>query len=314
MALIPVQHVNSRVIPVFVIFHALLYPASNGFNSFFDRDVGPIGGLANPPPVNASLLFASLLLDLLAIVWAWLITPEFALLAFIYGLGSKLYSWDKIRIKRLPIVGWVWTGLGQGAITFISMAAVLSGRGFFSLDAVTYGVSFLVTAFILGIYPLTQVYQHEEDALRGDMTISRLAGVRGTFILSAICLLIAMAGIFFWIFRTENIFLALIFIASQVPSLIYFVLWAVSVFKDEKRANAQARDDDEHRRVNLDEFVFSLFPDISINVRRRLCMGALIFARMQFGISIGFHYLFPQATLGLILVILIAEWLYVAPQ
>ena len=236
MALIPVQHVNSRVIPVFVIFHALLYPASNGFNSFFDRDVGPIGGLANPPPVNASLLFASLLLDLLAIVWAWLITPEFALLAFIYGLGSKLYSWDKIRIKRLPIVGWVWTGLGQGAITFISMAAVLSGRGFFSLDAVTYGVSFLVTAFILGIYPLTQVYQHEEDALRGDMTISRLAGVRGTFILSAICLLIAMAGIFFWIFRTENIFLALIFIASQVPSLIYFVLWAVSVFKDEKRA------------------------------------------------------------------------------
>jgi len=41
-------------------------------------------------------------------------------------------------------------------------------------------------------------------------------------------------------------------------------------------------------------------------------MSALIFARMQFGISIGFHYLFPQATLGLILVILIAEWLYVA--
>ncbi len=40
-------------------------------------------------------------------------------------------------------------------------------------------------------------------------------------------------------------------------------------------------------------------------------MNAIMLARMQFGISIGFHYLFPQITLGLILVVLIAEWQYV---
>ena len=236
MALIPIQYINSRILPVFIIFHILLYPASNGFNSFFDRDEGPIGGLANPPPVNISLLIVSLLFDLLAIVWAYLITPEFALLAFIYGLGSKLYSWDRIRIKRLPIVGWIWTGLGQGIFTFLAMAAVLGGRGFFSLDAATYRVSFLVTAFILGIYPLTQVYQHEEDALRGDMTISRLLGVRGTFILSASFLSVAMAGIFFWLYRAEGFFWASIFVAVQLPSMIYFVFWAVGVFRDERRA------------------------------------------------------------------------------
>jgi len=236
MALIPIQYINSRILPVFIIFHILLYPASNGFNSFFDRDVGPIGGLANPPPVNKSLLYVSLLLDLLAIVWAYSITPEFALLAFIYGLGSKLYSWDRTRIKRMPIAGWIWTGLGQGTFTFLSMAAVLGGRGFFLLDARVYRVSFLVTAFILGIYPLTQVYQHEEDAGRGDMTISRLVGVRGTFILSAAFLSVAMAGIFYWIFRSDGFFWALVFITIQIPSMIFFVFWAFGVFRDERCA------------------------------------------------------------------------------
>ncbi len=41
-------------------------------------------------------------------------------------------------------------------------------------------------------------------------------------------------------------------------------------------------------------------------------MNAILLARMQFGISIGFHYIFPQTTLGLTLIILIAESLYVA--
>ncbi|MFA6508083.1 MAG: cytochrome ubiquinol oxidase subunit I [Treponemataceae bacterium] len=41
-------------------------------------------------------------------------------------------------------------------------------------------------------------------------------------------------------------------------------------------------------------------------------MTAVMIARVQFGLSLGFHYIFPQTTLGLTLVILIAEWRYVA--
>lgn len=39
-------------------------------------------------------------------------------------------------------------------------------------------------------------------------------------------------------------------------------------------------------------------------------LSALLIARIQFGISIGFHYLFPQTTLGLALVVVVAEALY----
>ncbi|HCM28686.1 MAG TPA: cytochrome ubiquinol oxidase subunit I [Treponema sp.] len=41
-------------------------------------------------------------------------------------------------------------------------------------------------------------------------------------------------------------------------------------------------------------------------------MDTIMLARIQFGISLGFHYIFPQTTLGLALIILIAEWRYVA--
>ena len=33
---------------IFVILHILVYPASNGYNSYMDRDEGSIGGLKNP--------------------------------------------------------------------------------------------------------------------------------------------------------------------------------------------------------------------------------------------------------------------------
>ncbi|HSN07699.1 MAG TPA: hypothetical protein VLS85_01615, partial [Hanamia sp.] len=32
---------------VFVILHLLVYPASNGYNSYMDRDTTPVGGLKN---------------------------------------------------------------------------------------------------------------------------------------------------------------------------------------------------------------------------------------------------------------------------
>ncbi|PKN87871.1 MAG: cytochrome ubiquinol oxidase subunit I, partial [Deltaproteobacteria bacterium HGW-Deltaproteobacteria-1] len=43
-------------------------------------------------------------------------------------------------------------------------------------------------------------------------------------------------------------------------------------------------------------------------------MDALIFARIQFALTIGFHFLFPAMTLGIALVILISETLYLAKK
>src|ERR1044071_8834611 len=70
----------------FVIIHLLLYPASNGYNSYFDKDEKSIGGLKNPPPVNKGLYFLALLFDALAIGLGWLmISFTFAIMLLVYG-------------------------------------------------------------------------------------------------------------------------------------------------------------------------------------------------------------------------------------
>src|SRR4051812_29698615 len=40
----------------FLAFHLFLYGGATAFNSYYDRDEGPVGGLERPPPVVAELL------------------------------------------------------------------------------------------------------------------------------------------------------------------------------------------------------------------------------------------------------------------
>ncbi|MCS7313632.1 MAG: ubiquinone biosynthesis protein UbiA, partial [Acidobacteria bacterium] len=39
-----------------LVVHVFLYGGANAFNSYFDRDEGPIGGLYRPPPVSTGTL------------------------------------------------------------------------------------------------------------------------------------------------------------------------------------------------------------------------------------------------------------------
>src|SRR5262245_30987109 len=97
-----------RLIWVFIIIHLFLYPASNGYNSYFDKDEKSIGGLKNPLPVTKGLYYLSLIFDLIAIVLAFVkISLTFALFVLVYGLISKAYSHPAIRLKKYPIGGWL---------------------------------------------------------------------------------------------------------------------------------------------------------------------------------------------------------------
>src|SRR5688572_28451058 len=103
----------------FMIVHQLLYPSSNGYNSYFDKDEKSIGGFENPPPVNQGLYYLSLLFDVIAIVLGLImINVTFALMLLIYGFVSKAYSHPRIRLKKMPIIGWIVAGVFQGLFTF----------------------------------------------------------------------------------------------------------------------------------------------------------------------------------------------------
>lgn len=95
---------ESRLLWSFLIVHLLLYPASNGFNSYFDKDEKSIGGLSNPPPVKVGLYYVSLLFDGFAIVLGLKISVLFASMLLIYGLVSKAYSHPAVRLKNTRLL------------------------------------------------------------------------------------------------------------------------------------------------------------------------------------------------------------------
>lgn len=223
---------------IFIILHLLIYPASNGYNSYFDKDEKSIGGLKNPPPVSKELYWTSLLLDLIGMTLGLLISLEFVAMIFVYGMVSKAYSHPSIRLKKYPIVGWLAAGIFQGYFTYLLSYIALKDISVSETLAMNIQLpGILSSLLLLGSYPMTQVYQHEEDAKRGDLTISRLLGIRGTFHFTALMFSIAMAGFGYYFYRFESVTNAYWFFAFMGPVLVYFFWWYLAVRCDESNAD-----------------------------------------------------------------------------
>jgi 1,4-dihydroxy-2-naphthoate octaprenyltransferase len=234
----------------------LIYPASNGYNSYFDKDEGSIGALKNPPKVSRELYVTALLLDALAIILGLLVSWQFTIMIFIYGLVSKAYSHPSVRLKRWPLTSWIIAGLFQGYFTFMACYMGINNYGlevFSDLDIFYPAV--LSSLLLWGSYPMTQIYQHDEDFKRGDITLSLKLGISGTFHFTGIFFAFSSLG-FFYFFKTNfGNTTAFWFLAFMIPMVIYFSTWYFNVRKDEVKANFT-----NTMRLNLiSSICFSLF-------------------------------------------------------
>ncbi len=222
---------------LFVILHLCLYTASNSFNSYYDRDTGPIGGVEHPPMPTRELLHWSLGLDALGIALGFILSPWLALACFLYGVGSKLYSWDKTRWKRYAVASWIFVGLAQGLFVYVLTAWVGGGRLPTAERGFWLGAG-AISVFLLAAYPLTQVYQHKEDAARGDRTMSMLLGIRGTFIFGWIFLAVAtVLFMAYYMYAMASALKAALYFVFQLPLVAYLALWTIRVFRDPRAAD-----------------------------------------------------------------------------
>ncbi|MDA0196482.1 MAG: UbiA family prenyltransferase [Bacteroidetes bacterium] len=226
----------------FILLHFFLYPASNGYNSFFDKDEESIGGLKNPPVVTKELYYTSLALDFIALVLgALFINLEFMLLLLAYGLASKAYSHPALRIKKFPILGWITAFFFQGYFTFLMAYVGINKVSLIETFEIQVQFPAILSSLLLGgSYPMTQIYQHKEDAKRGDNTISRKLGVLGTFHFTAVFFIIANAGFVIYFLEWFEISDLVLFQIALTPSLVYFALWYFKVRKDSSLANYQS--------------------------------------------------------------------------
>lgn len=222
----------------FVILHFLVYPASNGYNSYYDKDEKSIGGLKSPPRVSKELYWAALVMDGVALALGFLISELFVLMIFIYGLVSKAYSHPSVRLKKMPILGWLAAGVFQGYFTFLITVVGVAGLGVGSLlDAKIQFAAMLTTFMLFGSYPMTQVYQHEEDSKRGDKTLSLKLGILGTFHFTAAFFSFSTLLFLLFFLRYYNLLTAAVFIASLFPVLAFFGSWYLKVRKNPDQVN-----------------------------------------------------------------------------
>jgi 1,4-dihydroxy-2-naphthoate octaprenyltransferase len=165
----------------FLSFHVFLYGGTNMFNSYYDRDEGPIGGLERPPPVDRSLLIGSLALKAIGLIMACTIGPAFIICYLLFTLYSVSYSHPSIRIKRRPYASAVTVFFGQGVVGYVAGWLACGGNleQLLQFTALVGGLGGAV--MVSGLYPLTQIYQLEDDRRRADMTLARRLGTHLAF-------------------------------------------------------------------------------------------------------------------------------------
>ncbi len=219
---------------IFFILHFLIYPASNGYNSYMDRDTESIGGLEKPPPPSPQLFRVTVVLDCAGILLSLLIGPLFTVVMLLYIGASKAYSYRGIRLKRFPYLGYLVVIIFQGAVTFW---LVYYGSNMEHIIQVPWQGLVICSLLVGGFYPLTQIYQHQQDIDDGVSTISYKLGYLGTFIFCTIVYILAwvfMAQFFIQYRKGNQLLMIGIFF---IPVIVYFIRWFVQVKKNQQEAN-----------------------------------------------------------------------------
>lgn len=248
---IPVAQLNEQNAWILcIILHLLVYPASNAYNSTQDRDTGSVGLIESPLPIPTKLSRITLILDMLAIFGSLLINVTSTYLVIVYIAASRLYSWRLVRLKQYPIMGFLTVFICQGALVYylVQYAAnqsfdsqihsgLLNENFRFVFNKYHLLQATIASLFIGSMYPLSQIYQHQQDKEDGVLTISAAMGYRNTFLFSGIQFVAASAFISSLLLTEQNHFAFAVYGICQFPVVTFFLYWFFRVSKDSGQAN-----------------------------------------------------------------------------
>ena len=145
-------------------------------NSAFDRDSGDVGYLDAPPPVPRRLFPFGMGLMLIGQLAAFLLPRGFVIAYALCFVLSVAYSVPPMRFKAVAGVDWIINMIGFGTLTPYAGWAAAG----VPLGPVAALVLFAFCPLFAALYPLTQLYQFEEDRARGDRTLALMLGMRAS--------------------------------------------------------------------------------------------------------------------------------------
>ena len=143
-------------------------------NSAFDHDEGDVAYLRRPPVPPRHLAAFSVALMAVGQVLALILGAPYAIAYAVCFALSLLYSVPPARLKAVAGADWMINMWGFGTLTpFAGWAA--TGL---PVDPARGLVLLAFCPLFAALYPLTQLYQLEEDTRRGDRTLACVLGIR----------------------------------------------------------------------------------------------------------------------------------------
>ena len=154
------------------VWAVLLNGGTLALNSAFDKDTDDIGYLDSPPPPPAHLAAFGAGVMALGLVLALAVSRLYALAYGASFLMSLAYSCPPLRLKARAGYDLLINVMGYGALTVFAGWAAVQGQTphFIMLIAAGYAALFAC------LYPLTQVYQYDDDLAKGDRTFTVVLG------------------------------------------------------------------------------------------------------------------------------------------
>lgn len=211
----------------FLAFHLFLYGGTTAFNSYYDQDEGPVGGLESPPPAIPALLPFSLIWQTIGALFAALVNLPFLMIYLVIFVMGAAYSHPRLRWKSRPFAGLLTVAIGQGILAGLG-GWVSAYGGWITPDGLTWLGIVAVALITTGFYPITQIYQVDEDLARGDLTFAAWAGPRGTFAFAIGTLTIAALLLLWVMSQVLGLWQALLVALCYAGLLAVIAQWSLN--------------------------------------------------------------------------------------
>jgi 4-hydroxybenzoate polyprenyltransferase len=179
----------SEALQALLIWVVFLNGGTLAINSAFDRDEGDIGYLKAPPPPPRHLLAFSLVLLVGGQLLAFLLPAGFQAAYAICFFLSLIYSVPPLRLKSVAGPDWLINMWGFGTLTPYAGYAATG----IPVQPAHWLVLLAFCPLFASLYPLTQLYQFEEDSRRGDRTLALLLGMRRSLEVAITAALVAFS-------------------------------------------------------------------------------------------------------------------------
>ncbi|MFN2316139.1 MAG: UbiA family prenyltransferase [Gemmatimonadales bacterium] len=162
-------------------------------NSAFDQDEGDVAYLRRPPSPPPGLFLFGICCMVFGLGLTWQLPGPYRTVYLVCFAMSVLYSVPPWRLKAVAGADWLINMIGFGLLTPLAGWAATG-------VPVTPAGRLLLFGFLLlfaALYPLTQLYQMEEDARRGDRTLALRLGVATSLRVALVTTVLAF-GCFGW--------------------------------------------------------------------------------------------------------------------